>query len=510
DGLLNNTDFGTKVADTYQRNVQLYSSGPLVRVGSGRDNNSPSGMPPLSDDNTTIVDSAENFFNAEPALAPRTSRDIVWLVNSGKASDEVVFDDYLDRNMFIFAPMTVSTWIDSTGKLHVADGFKNDGTAPGDFGQPVSVQNAACSPPGYWNIPAAGNLEPTTPGTGRIEPVALGGVSGKGFYLAGSSRLVFDVPTQPAGQDPASYSWYAGVFLNPSFSNDGTRRELLSFPDGTGVDLLGTSTLVLHDANDAIVAQYALGALAPVSGQWTHLGFVVEDGGTTVTVVLNGFRWQRWTGSAPLLQLAPLPGAVTLGGRSGKAGISGWVDELKVASEAPPTEILANHARGTIVQLGPNYTGPLLTLAQSYPAWAQQQVNSELGQTGQTYVCYTGYATELGASHREAPSGTISVRSQLDFPEQQMNASLPRNDSTKNVFCLTCHGAPGASRPSLTTFALQPGTLPEAQDPVRRPIQPPRLMYGLIPQDFFGPGQPASATWNDAGVPVDDYLLPGH
>lgn len=253
-----------------------------------------------------------------------------------------------------------------------------------------------------------------------------------------------------------------------------------------------------------------LGGLALAPGTWTHLGFVVSAGGSQVTAVVNGFRFATLTPSAASLQLAPLPGAVTLGGRSGHAGIAGWVDELMVTSESPTSELLANHARGTLVQLGKGYTGPLLAVAQEYPAWAQSQLRAELGQTDATvlYACFTTYETELGASHREVPAGTTSVRQQLDFPEGPLVATRPRPDSTKNNFCLSCHGAPGATRDTLTLAALQPGTVPESQDPRRQPLQPPPLLFGLVPANTFGPGAPATPISSPSGVSVDAYFYP--
>jgi hypothetical protein len=96
DNLANNTDYGLGRGEVEHRLLTLYS-GPTtdVRVGTGRDNGGDD-RPPGAVENTSFIDSWENLFNHDPEAHPTTVRDVVWILNTGKASVEVAFDDYLD------------------------------------------------------------------------------------------------------------------------------------------------------------------------------------------------------------------------------------------------------------------------------------------------------------------------------------------------------------------------------------------------------------------------------
>ena len=161
-----------------------------VRFGSGR-GNVPSGLAGYSG-NANIMDSLQNLVNHQSAARTVTPRDVVWVMGTGVATDEVVFDDFLDPNAFIVSSMQASiTQLtddngNSLGVPHHRNGQVRE-LGPGlifiaeywldpEGDDDIHLQNAATSL--RWNVPAYGLV---TAGTGRAEPVALGGVKGRGL-----------------------------------------------------------------------------------------------------------------------------------------------------------------------------------------------------------------------------------------------------------------------------------------------------------------------------------------
>src|SRR5262249_2015976 len=177
DNLINNTDYGLGITSDKHRMLALYGDGGDVRVGSGRDNTTRDG-PPGWLHNTTFVDSTENTFNYRPPLLPVTPRDVVWIVNSGKGSTEVAFDDYLNPDGFIVSEMAGSlTFAGSpvAGRFDYHDGFGASGPTSGaGFSRAVRLENAATAVPERWRVPAYGRVV----GGARLEPIAQGGIHG--------------------------------------------------------------------------------------------------------------------------------------------------------------------------------------------------------------------------------------------------------------------------------------------------------------------------------------------
>jgi hypothetical protein len=204
---VNNIDYGLGVPDGYQRGVHLYENDGTygVRLGSGRFNQPPSypGLPPSYAGNTTIIDAFENLFTYLPTFRPITLREVVWQLNMGKGGDEIAFDDYIDPNAFIISEMTASSeWRsyqlpDSTHNpvappvATYHDGFDYTGYT-GFTTQPIHLQNAATAATSQWQVPAAGIVTSssgnTSNVTARVEPAALGGIKGKGFWLGQDGR----------------------------------------------------------------------------------------------------------------------------------------------------------------------------------------------------------------------------------------------------------------------------------------------------------------------------------
>jgi len=202
-----------------------------VRVGAGgREHRHLYRALPGRTANSSISDSLQSIFNHQKEMRPRTPRDVVWLVNNGKASDELAFDDYMNPDGFIVTNMIASLSQKSNQRTQYHDGRGN-----GD----IKLQNAAGAINERWRTPAFGLVRR---GTGRAEAVALGGIHGRGFWLDGANEVSYDIQNQP--RDPKDSDWYVSIFVDSRFADDGTRRNLIRYPDGTGLALEGRQNLV--------------------------------------------------------------------------------------------------------------------------------------------------------------------------------------------------------------------------------------------------------------------------
>lgn len=516
DGILNNTDYGLQLADGAHRLVELYreGSGPdgdesgEVRIGTGRDSSSNVESPASYIGNTTIVDSLENLFHVRPELRPVTPGDVSWIVNSGKASDEIVFDDWLDRDAFIVSEMVGATSWKRTGPgrgtLLYYDGWRD-----GAFRDPVRIQNAATTPPERWRVPATG----VAYGNVRLEPVALGGVRGKGLWLDGQSGIEYDIPEQSVDTD--DIPWYVGIFLDSRFPDDASERTLIGFPDGGRILLRGRRAL-LYSRADGVTQRVDLTEPLPF-GSWTHLGFQLLPNGAGVTFYRDGFPFDSASAdSNPGLRISP--GTLCVGDdpRDSIGGVRGWIDRFIVIAREIGPELACNHAAGTLA--GVSETGEpavsssrqWIDVARLYPPWAHERIRTQLNEDEPSaaagYVCFHGYHRDHESLDGGFPPELHSVRDQLLFPEGPLAYGLPRPDSSANSFCRSCHSPEGKGGLTINALVQRPD-LPMEDDPRRQPSQPLRRVFGNLPSDWLGDGRPANhVEAPPAGIKTDALL----
>lgn len=515
DGILNNIDYGLEIDDAGQRMIAIYNegSGPLgyesgeVRIGSGHDTHSDERGPPTYVQNTSIVDSLENLFHASSRLRPVSPRDTMWIVNSGKASDEIAFDDWLDRDVIVFSEM-----VGATAHRQSEDGeaeiFYHDGWSEGAFRDPVKLQNAATVLPGHWVVPVSG----TAYGAVRLEPVALGGVRGKGLWLDGRSGVEYELAEQTV--DAESTSLYVGIFLDSRFPDDAVDRTLITLPDGARIALRGRREIAYFDADGVSVRGIELAEPLPF-GAWTHLGFQTRAGRGGTTFFRNGFAFDRLEGDEFALRL--VPGSLLLGKNPDEAadGIRGWIDNFLVVARDVGPELACNHALGTLAGLDDDResaSGPAAMWIESaahFPDWAHDQIRGRLESQGSSppvrYVCFHGYERDRQSHMGNLPDGLRSMRRRLLFPEGPLRYGKPRPDSLGNSFCLSCHSHEGKG--GLSTAALAPRNVPMEDDPRRQPSQPLRRVFGNVPADWLDAGQPpARIVAPAAGLKIEGLL----
>ena len=516
DAVFNNIDYGLGRSGAEHRMLQLYK--PLtdasvqhdgwVRAGTGRDNGFDDGSAPaLSTSNTAVIDSLENLFNYRGNMAPLTVRDVVWLVNTGKASAEVAFDDYLDPNGFIVADMSAALTFESgRARLMYHDGFdqptKNTGHG---FTLTPRIQNAATATLDTWRVPSHGRVN----GNVRIEPVALGGIEGKGLWLDGDIEdgLTFDIYEQP--QDPLATPWYVGIFLDPRFGDrdQSVDRTLFRFPDNSRIILRGRSRIAYVDSWGNVTHTIDLPLSSLATHAFTHLAFITRAAGTEVDFLLNGYRYDSYSGS-PLFRM--IRGHFHVGAvPNQRLGVRGWIDELRVLARDPGLEVACNLARGTLIELNASSDPDWYNWAGRFPKASHQNVAQALGATGNSrYVCFHDYEQPLRANLGNLPTSTVSIRDELLFPEGPLVHNQPRPDSSTNTFCRSCHvrGQPIQLAP-ISLFPAPSGQTMH-NDPRRQPMQPPRLIFGHIPAGFLDgkPTQPTNAPME--GFNFDKWFYP--
>ena len=562
DGRLNNSDYGLRPEDALHREIELYepltdheeAADGFVRVGSGTATGWLMGLGSLTfspksnayPGNAAVIDSIENLLVHDENFQPGTPRDVVWQVSRGDSMDEVAFDDYLHPDAFILSSMTASvTFSDADGvgsgpikledynRMTYHDGFQERSTAfqtdigsGGEWSAPIRLQNAATTLPDTWNVPTAGLGDGV-----RMEPIARGGAQGKGLWLDGQGRVTYSIPPQP--QSMANHSWYVGIHVDARLEDDMTRR-LLTFPDGSGLNLRGPDRLEFSRRGGTVFHTLVLPPeLSFSSRSWRHIGLNIAAGSTSIEILIDGLPVDEWSCEQPAdsstgviafltglfinpsapqtLDCQPAfgmrPGTLTLGRRGTATGLRGWVDDLVVFATHPGPEVSCNHARGTLVRINGSVDAALLSKASAYPASTHAAIDQLTDSTGGTYLCYREDDPST-TSLRTLPSTVHSLREQITFPEHaQFEAGTPRPDSTANAFCLSCHTA--SAPMGLALDALAPLTLALEDDVRRQPSQAPMRIGGVIPAGWLPNGQPlATVHAPPEGFPIDEWLHP--
>jgi hypothetical protein len=541
DNFLNDLDYavgGGDPAGPQSRMVTLYqpNTGPLgnepaaIRLGYGR---ATIKMPAGENDNGNIIDSIESIFNYRKWAKPMNLRDVSWLMTDGKQADEVAFDDYLDPDAFIIAPMNGAlTWVNNGTGINPTTHHSGWNSTTNTWGLPIKLANAATPTSARWVVPKSGLVI----GNGRLEPCASGGVHGKGFWMNGSIGLEFDVLAQPG--DTATVktvrqkNWYMGLFVDCRFIDDSTERRLITFPDGTSISLYGRRQILYANGAGSIVNRitlptaltsspaHVLDDLLPQKG-WAHLAFQTRNNGTEVDFHLNGLLFHRWRDIYTSLFM-PTVGKLSLGKPSagtGITGFSGWVDDFKMIAHAVDFETCCNHAGGTLIGLPTGFTdtdGWKAKFADRYPQWAHDVISDHLKDYGETsqpkYACYYNYKQDFAVHLNNLPTNSVSLRQSIHFPEGPLYHNAPRPHSVQNQFCTTCHHS--TAKPGLDLDAITLDTAFNAKDDNRRqPLQPPKRIYGKIPAGLIdnthqASAQPATATTLPAGGKlIDEWML---
>ncbi|HRI53632.1 MAG TPA: hypothetical protein PLW65_25985 [Pseudomonadota bacterium] len=493
----NNSDLAILDAEppVHDRAIELYAGQPAgTRIGAS---------------NNFFINSTENVLNYLDSMRPLLPGDVVWHLSTTTGTDEVSFDSYLYENMVVYSPMnpSVNNVRPEVQRRGYLDGFDKTGTFRGEgYTLTPHVQNAATAT--AWNLPKFGSLL----GGARVEPIAAGGVKGKGIWLDGvDDRIEYTLPAQPDASRLAASPWFYSLFINPTRLPTGTESQLVfEIADGSQVKLNEKGLLI---TKGTFAQQLDLpAALAFATSRYTHLGIQseVSGSGSTLRVYIDGYLRATFTAAIPVLRLTA--GTIRVGSRAaGMRGIQAWIDEFRILGNRVTAEEACNQALGTLVGVS---KGPGYSLAASYPASSHAELSALLGGSGPTYARYvcesrlrpgaddTGYACRY--QHRDARC----VGHRIHFAEGPLVYGTPRPASGTNSFCRRCH-VDSSPHPTLRVAApLAAGTTAMERDRRRQPLQPPARLLGNIPAGLFGAAGPATPIIAPTtGLELDAYTF---
>ncbi|MCG8459688.1 MAG: hypothetical protein MI919_25690 [Holophagales bacterium] len=493
----------------------------------------------ISDSRNTQIFSNENHFNYLPYFRTIDASDVTWQLHTERNVMELAFDDFVSPHVLINSSMvpTITAPGTTLGGFNIP--FFHDGfllTNPQDpedelLGRTVSsfsaddarVQNAASAegvvfgtnvtPPSYGEL--LGGV--------RIEPIAAGGIKGRGIFLDGDDdRVVYDIATTGVAADEP---WYISMWLNAKDLEDEQsqpiQRELLHFPDGTIVQVKGTDRMRIKKGSFVRVILFPTDFYLEES-YWRHLAIQVVPNRTGtwsgertyIKVFVDGYAFyeeimeQTYGGAAApeLFQLTD--GKIILGWdpiRASTDGYRGWIDELEVIHGEIDPESACRHAYGTLSGVDINTdSASLVTKAGRFPQWAHADVNDLLtpSQEWDKYVCDVHYP-ETDALSGDLPGNSSIDKRCIDgldrdtddrcvgrfviFPEGPLLWNAERPDSTTNGFCLSCHTTAETRETMDPDLVLAEDLGTEAwEDDRRQPVQPPQRIFGMIPSHFVG------------------------
>ncbi|MCV2884178.1 hypothetical protein OE749_05685 [Aestuariibacter sp. AA17] len=515
------TDYTIGANQGSHKEIRLYRDGGAdiwEKIGASRDTNA-AHFPEKGATNTTFIDSLEHIFNYNPYMFPDTPNDVVWRMSTGRGTGDVAFDDYLNKHSVIVANMNASLThnteedfgeYEATDRAQytsgdwVVDGYPvthlintvnrdrgysrmrhNDGflnphmsarTGLGFGYLKPRIQNAATNS----GVPAYGK----TFGNIRIEPVAKGGIVGKGLWLDGESGVTFELNAPLNQQDV-----YVGVFVDPRGPQQNS--QLIEFPNETQL-MLSDDHLVLAGTRMDFKQSNDNG-FDFRDIEWRHFGFQFyaqpEQQGYPVDVFINGFLFKR----IHISQHPLTSGNIVLGAQNN--GVAAWVDEFKVIGQKLDYESACNQAHGTMVSVSASENNKKwVDYSKNYPDESHVRLSEQLDKQNQyvysRYACLHNYERKNGLAHEKLAYPDLvarSVRQALQFPEGPLLSDKPRPDSTQNAFCLSCHTDSHANSGNVIARTLSihdalgvDTSINAPFDARRQPLQPESKLLGSI------------------------------
>lgn len=512
---------------------------------------------------TTAISSFENQFNYLDAFRPTLPFDVVWTMQgNNQRNAEVAFDEYLRNDAFIIAHMNAPSTM-SSGPSFVKDGFTATNPSAlvryGDiadfrFRETPLLQNAATSTPSYSSSAVRPPSYLRVRGGARVEPLALGGVLGKGLYLDGQNDFL-DVG-YPI--DASRSQWYLGLWLDSHDRSAGSLpRTVFFFSDGSWIGLeqsddsngARTFSLVAYNGPSRTLRKLAIGSVVR-NDEYFHLGVKVGFGarsrvlnffinGTPVGSLSfaladvnsdpafgkpgfnvmhdsmnNGWTWMAIGDPGP----AFVPGQL-------RSSFKGWIDELRVYALDDENiesewmnEFICNTALGTLVDIaeraGETITpalSALRTRASSYPAPPTaicEQLKLETSSSPLDFPHQYGRSLCIDRVHKNPRSDpSLAARclraTKLEVSGRALAAEAPRPDSSTVPFCLSCHHSE-AKIAGLLPAALGPSSLSRWWDPRRQPLDRPAVLSGSAPSWLT-----ATQVLGDATRTLDHQFDPG-
>ncbi|MEM9557643.1 MAG: hypothetical protein AAGC60_25520 [Acidobacteriota bacterium] len=576
DNRLNPALFNITRTTTGYQDLTVYDSGPAIEVGAT---------------GTYSLNSIEDQFLQLENLRHDTEREVIWWLTNASATDEVVFDPVISNDTLIYANMNPSI---DTETVSFNDGFRWNHNFPAPTGEfefthyvegegfldtprlgnwATSVSQAVADSSASigaghvrWNVPTHGDVR----GGARIEPLAAGGIKGRGLWLDGVDQAAgtgdgteqyveFTIPQQPAAWQTAfdDAPWMVTISFNPDYPegfNFAPRSRLLTMPDGSFLEIHGRFIVTLGDAFGKTHTVDKSTSLQYLPTRWTTISvFTHPADDNRLRVYFDGMLVEELTTSEDPMHttsyLRPSPGVLTVGAQASGSNTleyRGWLDDLEIVSflhlqpgQVPNPEEVCNRARGTIVRTpdllaGGALGGPLhpltsrslaTTKSANHPDEAHLEIAALVGDSpAHVYRCERPIANHLDHANYTClgqtrhppslPTPNPCLRTPLLLGAGvSLDPAVARPSFTTNSFCLSCHDDSNLDPTMQVTTALSAGTVKSSLDARRQPLQARPRLFGVIPQDYVTVGSPpagapVSTYTTDVGLLVD-YLLEG-
>ncbi len=496
--------------------VSLYRDGEPLRVRPGA---------------SSLLGGPENQFNHLDGLSPTLPFDVVWRMSSNNGhTAEMAFDEYMRNDAFVVAHMNAAQKPQTLGgqpNVIPWDGFTPMSSGGDDFAvtENPHVQNASTASTAWDPTAVEGPTQLRLRGGARIEPVALGGVLGKGVYLDGRNDFI-DMGYRNTGRADWSYS----IWLDLRTIRPGDLRTVFHWADGSWLAMSET-TLRASDGASGITQDIDISHLGLESGRYLHLSVdsFMDDSDRVLEVHLNGdprpvgtLRFEpvcTWSCYEAGFSMDRAGGGWSwfvvgsYGGEGVPPTFRGWVDELRVYALTKRTaafqdEVRCNLALGTLRRDPMRYQveqggrrAPELGFG---PEWCEQlQLVSH--DTPTEVGPQRGFGVCVDEVHRNGQSSTslCARASFLGLAGKIPTAGSPRPDQSSNDFCLSCHSA-GHAIDGLDISVLSPLPLNRECDGRRQPMDWIGVMGGAAPAPML-PGASSCSPGPNAWL-ADPWL----
>lgn len=385
----------------------------------------------------TVIGSPENHLNEYDALSPVAPFDVVWKFSSNnERTGELIFDDYLDQFLFFGTHFMQSTKQRKHGSGYVnlykngyvpqTENFSTEAGTKANFQlkEVPLLQNISGNDKMVDGSYADLNFELL--GGARVEPLAMGGVIGKGVFLDGKNdSAALSVHTRISGS-----AWLLSLWLDPR-TLDQQERVVFGFPDYTSIAITDTD-LVAKSCNGSVCLTKKISHVGTgiEIGKFFHLSVKVESLANPrtnpnynfftylrrLTFYVNGTQLiekKMYLGSTYKLKYLDfgfndysrqgfdlynnkLDGVFSVGRQNllnAEKSFHGWIDELRVykfggiRNDSYPTvpqyfrEILCNNALGSMIEvLLTDRSNPQMqdsyNVANAYGHWSTTAKNS--------------------------------------------------------------------------------------------------------------------------------------
>lgn len=461
------------------------------------------------------INSTENQLNYFASQSPTSPFDVVWQFStSHHQHSEVVFDDYLMNNAFVVAHMNaphvkfLTPTEQALAPIDVkASNYPDDGFVPRDpdtnialahhssqvtnihnrdvlfnqfkFKRSPKLQNAATSRPEFAPFEGGGPKSMDLLGGARVEPVALGGIKGKGVFLDGMNdhiRMDF--------ANPNHQNWLYGIWLD-SREIQGHMRTVFFWGDGSWIGL-SNDTIRVHVPDHATPDRSLVHMGLPI-GDYFHMAVRVQMLGKDAQLLfyINGtlatslyitaasaFSMNSLSGERSSFFVGdPGPDYASWGDDAPRKTWRGWVDELRIYALAQHEgdhleEFICNMAMGSLVgQFGEQPHCEQLDMdPKGHPVDIPQQND---------VLC-------ADKVHQSGPQNASCLRRDK-IGISPIVSQAPRPDETHNAFCQTCHidNHPMTELTVLGALGPMPGN--REDDPRRLPMDWPAHVTGRYP-----------------------------